>query len=152
MSMFAMACINCLVLCYTTIGTINHYVSILHDWLCNKDVSWYLNSLAPGRCKCYLKFKIFETQMKVRYLEHFLWNCPHVNATRPHWWVVNIGAGNGLVPSGITWANVDSDLCCQMPSQGHKELTQHRRQWLSNSFVTKLQFSNKLVLSNGTWL
>ena len=28
------------------------------------------------------------------------WNCSHVNATRLHWWEVNIGSGNGLVPSG----------------------------------------------------
>ena len=25
---------------------------------------------------------------------------PQVNATRPYWWLVNIGSGNGLVPSG----------------------------------------------------
>ena len=24
-----------------------------------------------------------------RYLEHFLWNCTQVNATRLHWWLVN---------------------------------------------------------------
>ena len=23
-----------------------------------------------------------------------------MDATRPHWWLVNIGSGNGLVPSG----------------------------------------------------
>ena len=31
-----------------------------------------------------------------------MWNCSQVNATRPHWWLVNIGSGNGLVPSGNT--------------------------------------------------
>ena len=30
---------------------------------------------------------------------------------------VNIGSGNG-----ITWANVDPDMCCHMASLGHKEL------------------------------
>ena len=34
------------------------------------------------------------------YIEHFVWNCPQVNATGLHWWYVNIGSGNGLVPSG----------------------------------------------------
>ena len=34
------------------------------------------------------------------YLVHFLWYCPHGNATEPHWLYVNIGSGNGLVPSG----------------------------------------------------
>ena len=38
--------------------------------------------------------------MKERYLEHVLRNCPHVNATRPHWWSINIASGNGLVLSG----------------------------------------------------
>ena len=31
---------------------------------------------------------------------YFLWNCYQVNATIPHWSLVNIGSGNGLVPSG----------------------------------------------------
>ena len=31
---------------------------------------------------------------------HFLWNYSCVNVTRPHWWLVNIGWGNGLVVSG----------------------------------------------------
>ena len=26
--------------------------------------------------------------------------CPHMNAMGPYWWEVNIGSGNGLVPSG----------------------------------------------------
>ena len=35
-----------------------------------------------------------------RYLDHFVWNCPHVNATRSHGWLVNTGSGNGLGLSG----------------------------------------------------
>ena len=42
-------------------------------------------------------FKIF---IKNRYLEHFLWNCPQVNATRAHQLEVNTGSGNGLVLPG----------------------------------------------------
>ena len=32
-------------------------------------------------------------------MRHLLWNCPDMNVTGPHWWSVNIGSGNGLVPS-----------------------------------------------------
>ena len=37
----------------------------------------------------------------------FLLNRPQVNATRPHWWLVNIGSGYDLVPSGtnsVMWS------------------------------------------------
>ena len=46
-----------------------------------------VNSLSPGLCmhlKCYIIN--FRTDIKDRYLEHFLWHCPQVNATRLHWW------------------------------------------------------------------
>ena len=45
------------------------------------------DSLAPVRCG------------QDRYIEHFLWNCPEVNAAKRHWWLFKIGSGNGLVPS-----------------------------------------------------
>ena len=41
-----------------------------------------------------------QTHTKDRYLEHFLCNCPLVNAIRPHWWSVNIRSGNGSVLLG----------------------------------------------------
>ena len=31
---------------------------------------------------------------------HLLWNCPNMDVTVLHWWSVNIGSGNGLVPLG----------------------------------------------------
>ena len=34
------------------------------------------------------------------WLRHLLWNCPNMNVIGLHWWSVNIGSGNGLVPSG----------------------------------------------------
>ena len=34
------------------------------------------------------------------WLRHLLWNSPNMNVTGLHWWSVNIGSGNGLVPSG----------------------------------------------------
>ena len=78
--------------------------------------SWYWpsfcsNSLCPAWCNglthCPLEDMIiwsgisnFQTNIKGRYLGHFLWNCPQVKATRPFWWLINIGSGNGLMPSG----------------------------------------------------
>ena len=40
------------------------------------------------------------SSIRNRYLGYFLWYCPQVNAARPYWWLVNIGSGNGMVPSG----------------------------------------------------
>ena len=66
-----------------------------------------------------------------------------MNVIGLHWWSVNIGSGNGLVPSGnncqqqaITWANVDPDLCRHMVSLGHNELT--RWGWVTHICVSKL--------------
>ena len=52
--------------------------------------------------------------------------CPQVNATKPHWCLVSIGSGDGLVPSdkqAINWTNVDQVLYHHMASLGHSELT-----------------------------
>ena len=49
-----------------------------------------MNTFSSGRCGC----------LKDRYLEHFRWNWAQFNATIPHRWLVNIGWGNGLVPTG----------------------------------------------------
>ena len=65
------------------------------------------------------------------------WNCPQMQITGPHWWWVNTGSGNGLVPSdnkslaepimwwqqAISWFNVNPDLCHHMASLGHTMLT-----------------------------
>ena len=42
----------------------------------------------------------FQTRFNDKYLKYFLWNCYQMNGTIPHWSFVNIGSGNGLVPSG----------------------------------------------------
>ena len=82
------------------------------------NIKWWdpaINSLAPGRCGCNLNWIIFKL-FSDRYLEHFLWNCPQVNTTRPHWWLVNIGAGNGsgaFRHQAITWA-----ILCMRPANG----------------------------------
>ena len=36
----------------------------------------------------------------IEWLMYLLWNCHHMNVTESYWWQVNIGLGNGLVPSG----------------------------------------------------
>ena len=41
-----------------------------------------------------------QTSVHDLYFEHFLLTWPHLNATRPQWWLVNIGSGNGLLSSG----------------------------------------------------
>ena len=44
---------------------------------------------------CNLKVVVFQTHIKDMCFEHFQ-NRPRVNATRPYWWLVNIGSGNDL--------------------------------------------------------
>ena len=43
---------------------------------------------------------MFQIHINDRYIEHFRWNCPQVNARGPYGWLIKIGPGNGLVPSG----------------------------------------------------
>ena len=43
----------------------------------------------------------FQTDIKATYLEHFLWICPRWKVMRHHWWLFNIGSGNGFVRSKI---------------------------------------------------
>ena len=61
-----------------------------------------INTLAPGRFNYDQKLLIFGTHIKDRYFEHFLWNYPEANATRPHSQLVNIGSGNDSVPSSCS--------------------------------------------------
>ena len=57
------------------------------------------NSLAPGKFECNFRYVIFK-QILVIDGWGVLWICPNMNVTGLHWWSVNIGSGNGLVPSG----------------------------------------------------
>ena len=63
-------------------------------WPCAR--LWYLQCVSNGATKIFFKV-IFVNDGRVMNL---LWNCPQVIVTGPHWWKVNIGSGNGLVPSG----------------------------------------------------
>ena len=58
----------------------------------------------------------FQTHFNNKYLQYFLWNCYQVNATTPHWSLVNIGSGNGLVPSGKKPLTEPMMTCCHKAS------------------------------------
>ena len=71
-----------------------------------------------------------QTHLRGGYHENFLWLCPQVNTTRPHWWFVNTDSGKGLMllgnkslpgqgwptslkPYGVTWPQWVNGPCCQ---------------------------------------
>ena len=54
----------------------------------------------PLRDAALIRIYQFSNLYQFRYLEHFRWICRPVNGARPHWLLVNIGAGNSLVPPG----------------------------------------------------
>ena len=47
-----------------------------------------------------IKDKARKCRGSTLWLRHLLWNCPNMNVTGLKLWKVNIGSGNGLVPSG----------------------------------------------------
>ena len=69
----------------------------------------WLNSLVAGRWSC--NHQLVTSHIKDRYLEHHLWNCLQLNASR------RLGA---VRHRAITWANADPDLWCHMVSLSHK--------------------------------
>ena len=109
------------------------YPSLTQFGQTNLANSFFVTSQPPlcGRCWCNLWSII--SHIKGRYVEHFQWNCHHVNATRPRWWLVNIDWGNGLVPPG---AIVDPDICHQMALLGQNELILWYLQCISNGDTT----------------
>ena len=72
---------------------------VVYDLFCVV-IDLLLNSLAPGGFDYSLKLVNSKLISKINISSIFLWNCYQVNATKPHWSLVNIGSGNGLVPSG----------------------------------------------------
>ena len=52
--------------------------------------------------KMWLRFQMCKFQMQLGdgNLEYSSTHYPGMNGRGPHWWLVNIGSGNGLVPSG----------------------------------------------------
>ena len=67
---------------------------------------------------------------------------PQVNATEPHWWYVNIGSGNGLVPSGNKPLPepILSHISC-----GHKAYGITRPQWVKLVITMKIALEAYLI-------
>ena len=59
-----------------------------------------LNSLTPGRCGCNLKSVMFKLISRIDILSISCEIAPRWMPQDLIWWLVNIGSGNGLVPSG----------------------------------------------------
>ena len=74
-----------------------------------------------GRCGNNLKSMLFKLMTQ---LDHLLWNCFQVNATKPHQCEVNINSGKGLSAirqRAIIWVSFDPYLCRHMALLGHNE-------------------------------
>ena len=88
-----------------------------------------INSLAPGRCDSNLKLVILTLTYQGQLSYTFAVNLPsgEWHTTSPgHGWLINIGSGNGLERAGNKPFNepyVDLDLCRQMASQDHIDLS-----------------------------
>ena len=77
--------------------------------------------------------------MQIKLMSTSVWNSPKINAMEHLWWQVNIGSGNGFVPSGskafIAWANVDLDLCGNIATLVHNELIHSDSELTSKSWI-----------------
>ena len=103
---------------------IAYYMTVWSKLLWNGSI-WYsqlnviccINSAAPiGRYSSNLKLV-----NKDIYLQLFLWNCPYVNGTGTCWWLVNIGSGKDLLPSG------NKPLCKPMLTKLHDAIIRPQR-------------------------
>ena len=83
-----------------------------------------IDSLGPGKFKWNFRYVIW-TDYSDWWLGHPLWNCPNMNVIGLQWWSVNIGSGNGLVPSGNKPlpGPMLTQICRHMASIDHNELT-----------------------------
>ena len=83
----------------------------------------FINWLAPGRCGRNFKSVIFEHMLWIELMSTVL--LTHLLSCEWHripLMISQIGSGNGLVPTDITYVNVDPDLCLCM-ALVHNELT-----------------------------
>ena len=132
-------------------------------WQANIDILVCLGLPVDILTHCYRPWKErtqswinnFQTHIKDGYPEYFQWNYSQECATRPHWWLVNIGSGNGLIGAlrqqAITWTNVDPHLCRHMASLG---LKRRRTLIVCNFWITRWRhqmktFSASLTLCEG---
>ena len=66
---------------------------------CKLYFPYFVNSLAPGRSGCDFKNTFFNIVFLIGTFRFPHDNRPKMIATGLHWWYVNSGSGNGLVPS-----------------------------------------------------
>ena len=59
-----------------------------------------INPLAPGKFEWNFRYVIFKRLFSDWWLRYLLRNYSNMHVTGLHWWSVNMGSGNGLVPSG----------------------------------------------------
>ena len=81
----------------------HRWVDTWHSFILMSLLIDVLNLIGPWGIWLQSQISRLQTHFKDKYLKYFLWNCCQVNATTPHWSLVNIGSGNGLVPSGQCW-------------------------------------------------
>ena len=63
-------------------------------------VSWRLSrTLVPEGLDGNIRWIISKAILVIKGVKNLLWNCPHMNVTRPYWWQVKTGSGNGFVGS-----------------------------------------------------
>ena len=89
---------------YCCPGSLCHQVISNHgmDYIDKRALVFHqygFNSLAPDK-RDLTQISKFQSHFNDKHLFYFLWNCYQVNDKTPHWSLVNIGSGNGLVPSG----------------------------------------------------
>ena len=72
---------------------------VVMDWRINIARPGWIN-IGPWEIWPQSRISKFQTHFNDKYLKYFLWNCYHVKVTTPHWSLVIIGSGNGLVSSG----------------------------------------------------
>ena len=78
-----------------------------------------INSLSPGRCGWDFKSANVKHNLGIDIMSI---QVPGMNAREPQWWHVNIGSGDGLVPSGNK-PLPESVLAKISRKLGHKKLT-----------------------------
>ena len=74
---------------------------LLLVWSTHRQSETLAHWLVPGRLGGTFRKVILQDDLSDWWLRYRLWNCAQINITGPHWWKVNIGSGDGLVPSGI---------------------------------------------------
>ena len=71
-----------------------------------------------------------------------MWYWPQMHVTRPYWWQINIGSGNGLEPSGVTRPQKIYLCTALRVDHGAKCLTTpHICHWLMSSWLDEMMWS-----------